>query len=106
MEYIIIGLIISILLVINTTLIALNHKKDVKEQLLEIKPGDHVFDIQEKCNAMVEEAGIGFIVLDKSFGESSTPSKRRQYIEDHGNDGRYSLSPRQLEKRLKLIKKH
>lgn len=48
----------------------------------------------------------GFIVLDTTFGKSTQPHKRTQWLKQHIDDGRYSLSFDEFKNRIKTKKKY
>lgn len=73
---------------------------------VELKEGATVFDKQANTNVMVEkiDTSARTIVLDRNFGKI-TIRLRDEYIQEFGNDGRYSVSIEEAIDRLVPVMK-
>ena len=75
--------------------------------LQDIIKGSKVFDSHFEVSVRVEKISeAGFVVLDKTFGASTGSEQQHSWwLQKYKDDGRYSLSFDEAEKRLNFTQK-
>lgn len=64
--------------------------------------GEKVFDNGIGLLVKIEKiSDDGYVVLDKTFGSNTSDKQRIAYLQQHGDDGRYSISFEEAKLRIK-----